>query len=147
MSLDGIEGGNHGISEASRSSNVQNTSSDDNDLHCKREGSIMNEVNQPVFLDEISSVDANSNKDDGLMDHCGILPNNCLPCLASTIPSIEKRRSSSSSPPNARKKGPMKLPFKWKEGHGSANLSEFIFSFNRKSSFLVLLAFEVSYFN
>ncbi|KAK4261226.1 hypothetical protein QN277_004255 [Acacia crassicarpa] len=134
VSLNGIEGSHGGcstdqvqklcdLSEACRSSNVQNISSDDNDSHCKRDGSIiMNEVNQPVFLDEISSVDANSNKDDGLMDHCGILPNNCLPCLASTIPSIEKRRSSSSSPPNSRKKAPMKVPFKWKDGHGIANL-------------------------
>ncbi|XP_054808538.1 uncharacterized protein LOC129310654 [Prosopis cineraria] len=142
VSLNGIEGGavsgfqlrdgGHGgstdqvqklgnLSEASRNSNVQIISSDDNDSHCKRDASV-NEVNQPVFLDEISSVDANSNKDDELMDHCGILPNNCLPCLASTIPSIEKRRSSCSSPPNARKKPPMKLPFKWKEGHGNANL-------------------------
>ncbi|XP_028754339.1 uncharacterized protein LOC114713834 [Neltuma alba] len=109
------------LSEASGTSNVRIISSDDNDSHCKRDGS-MNEVNQPVFLDEISSVDANSNKDDGLMDHCGILPNNCLPCLASTIPSTEKRRSSSSSPPSTRKKAPTKLPFKWKEGLGNANL-------------------------
>ncbi|KAF7809211.1 DUF1336 domain-containing protein [Senna tora] len=142
VSLNGIEGGlipnflikdaNHGgptdqgqrlgdLSEPARSSNAQIFSSDDNDSHCKRDGNL-NEVNQPVFLDEISSVDANSNKDDGLLDNCGILPNNCLSCLASTIPSIEKRRSSSSSPPNARKKAPIKLPFKWKEGHGNATL-------------------------
>lgn len=115
VSLSGIE--------AARSSNVQVLGLDDNDSHCKRDGNT-NEANQPVFLDEISSVDASSNKDDGLLDNCGILPNNCLPCLASTIPSIEKRRSSSSSPPNSRKKAPIKLPFKWKEGHGNATLRE-----------------------
>lgn len=68
----------------------------------------MIEVTEPVFLDDISSVDANSNKDEGILDNCGIIPNNCLPCLASTIPSLEKRRSC-SSPPNSKKKAPPKL--------------------------------------
>ncbi|BAT99338.1 uncharacterized protein HKW66_Vig0243690 [Vigna angularis] len=140
VSLSGIEGGsvlsfpssrnaNHGvstdqvqkqelqtshfanISEASRSSDVQYSGVD-----------VIDSPREPVFLDEISSVDANSNKDDGLLDNCGILPNNCLPCLASTISSVEKRRSSSSSPPNARKKTATKVSFKWKEGHGNATL-------------------------
>lgn len=141
VSLSGIEGGsvssfpssgdaNHGVStdhvqkqkellagsEAARSSDVQYFGVD-----------VIDSQREPVFLDEISSVDANSNKDDGLLDNCGILPNNCLPCLASTIPSVEKRRSSSSSPPNARKKPTTKLSFKWKEGHGNATLCELKF--------------------
>ncbi|XP_061366110.1 uncharacterized protein LOC133309360 [Gastrolobium bilobum] len=147
VSLNGIDGGsipsltssrdaNHGVSndqvqkskelsagysEAARSSDVQYFGGDVIDSQCKCDGNII-EVNEPVFLDEISSVDANSNKDDGLLDNCGILPHNCLPCLASTVPSLEKRRSSSSSPPSARKKSPMKLPFKWREGHGNSTL-------------------------
>lgn len=104
------------ISEAARNSDVQYFGVD-----------VIDSQHEPVFLDEISSVDATSNKDDGLLDNCGILPNNCLPCLASTIPSVEKRRSSSSSPPNARKKAPTKLSFKWKEGHGNATLCELKF--------------------
>lgn len=67
------------------------------------------EVNEAVFLDDISSVDASSNRDEGILDNCGILPNNCLPCLASTVPSFEKRRSSCSSPPSSRKKTPTKV--------------------------------------
>lgn len=114
------------ISEAARSSDVQYSGADAVDPQSKCDGSIV-EVNEPVFLDEISSVDASSNKDEGLLDNCGILPNNCLPCLASTIPSIEKRRSSSSSPPSARKKAPMKLSFKWREGHGNTTLCELKF--------------------
>ena len=86
------------ISEAARSSDVQHAGVDGN----------MIEVNEPVFLDDISSVDANSNKDEGILDNCGIIPNNCLPCLASTIPSLEKRRSC-SSPPSSKKKAPPKL--------------------------------------
>lgn len=113
VSLNGIEGGSvssfppsrdanqsqkPNISEAARSSDVQHVGVDGN----------MTEVNEPVFLDDISSVDANSNKDEGILDNCGIIPNNCLPCLASTIPSLEKRRSC-SSPPNSKKKAPPKL--------------------------------------
>ncbi|XP_073268147.1 uncharacterized protein [Populus alba] len=60
--------------------------------------------------------------EEGLLDNCGILPGNCLPCLASTVPPVEKRRSLSSSPPSARKKGALKLPFKWKEGNSSNTL-------------------------
>ncbi|TKY69759.1 hypothetical protein E2542_SST06041 [Spatholobus suberectus] len=106
-----LAGNSANISEAARSSDVQYFGVD-----------AIDSQHEPVFLDGISSVDTNSNKDDGLLDNCGILPNNCLPCLASTIPSVEKRRSSSSSPPNARKKAPTKLSFKWREGHGNATL-------------------------
>ncbi|XP_031386256.1 uncharacterized protein LOC116199844 isoform X2 [Punica granatum] len=61
-------------------------------------------------------------KEEGLLDNCGMIPGNCLPCLASTVPSIEKRRSLSSSPPSARKKVTSKLSFKWREGHPNATL-------------------------
>ncbi|KAJ0974207.1 hypothetical protein J5N97_016172 [Dioscorea zingiberensis] len=53
---------------------------------------------------------------DGILDNCGLLPNNCLPCLAPTALTVEKRRSPSSSPPHSRKKTPLKLSFKWKSG-------------------------------
>jgi len=139
VSLSGIEGGsvlsfpssriaNHGVStdqiqkqefQAGNFANISDVQYSGVD--------VIDSPREPVFLDEISSVDANSNRDDGLLDNCGILPNNCLPCLASTIPSVEKRRSSSSSPPNARKKTPTKGSFKWKEGHGNATLCELKF--------------------
>ncbi|KAI5580727.1 hypothetical protein BDE02_08G172800 [Populus trichocarpa] len=41
---------------------------------------------------------------------------------ASAVPSVEKRRSLSSSSPSARKKGALKPPFKWKEGNSSNTL-------------------------
>ncbi|CAL0311952.1 unnamed protein product [Lupinus luteus] len=123
VSLNGIEGGSISSFPSSRdanhrSSDLQHFGVDVNDSQSKFDGN----VNEAVFLDEISSVDASSNKDDKILDNCGILPNNCLSCLASTVPSIEKRRSSSSSPPSARKKAPMKLSFKSKEGHGNGTL-------------------------
>ncbi|KAL8142373.1 hypothetical protein V2J09_015405 [Rumex salicifolius] len=81
------------------------------------------EAKHPVFIDEIaSSADENSNKEAGILENCGIIPSNCLPCLASTVPSIEKRSSLSSSPQNSRKKAALKLSFKWKEGHANSAL-------------------------
>lgn len=77
---------------------------------------------KPVFLDEILSLDETAGRVDGLF-----LPNNCLPCLASTVPSVEKRRSLSSSPPSSRKKAALKLSFKWKEGHPNATLREYYY--------------------
>lgn len=82
---------------------------------------------QAVYLDEISgSSRENASKEDNLLDNCGILPNNCLPCLASAVSPIERRRSLSSSPPSARKKTALKLPLKWKEEHTATSLCEFI---------------------
>ncbi|KAF5939015.1 hypothetical protein HYC85_023274 [Camellia sinensis] len=75
----------------------------------------LNEEKQPVFRDEISSVDEGEGREDGLLDNCGMLPNNCLPCLATTVPSVDKRRSLISSPPSARKKAALKFSFKWRE--------------------------------
>lgn len=78
---------------------------------------------KPVFLDSCSAGET-AGGDDSLLDNCGILPNNCLPCLASTVHTVEKRRSLSSSPPSARKKASLKLSFKWKDGHPTAALCE-----------------------
>ncbi|KAL8533962.1 hypothetical protein ACS0TY_010111 [Phlomoides rotata] len=73
-------------------------------------------ISEPVFLDEISRPSGeNAGKD------CGILLDNCLPCLASTVPSVEKRRSLSSSPPSMRKKA-AKLSFKWRDEYNTATL-------------------------
>ncbi|KAK6252625.1 hypothetical protein QUC31_014345 [Theobroma cacao] len=110
------------VGEVTRNSNSQVLNSEDVNSQSKSDGP-SNKAKQPVFLDDIaSSVDEGSGKEEGLLDNCGILPSNCLPCLASTVPSIEKRRSLSSSPPSARKKNALKLPFKWREGHPNATL-------------------------
>ncbi|XP_055801354.1 uncharacterized protein LOC129870558 [Solanum dulcamara] len=72
---------------------------------------------QPV----LSSGNVGSSREDGLLENCGILSNNCLPRLTSTVVPVEKR-SLSSSPPSSRKKADLKLPFKWKEGNPCATL-------------------------
>ena len=77
----------------------------------------------------ILSVDVCANKEEGdVLENCGsILPNNCLPCIATTSPTVEKRRSFTSSPPNSAKKAALKLSFKWKSGeaHTAPALCEF----------------------
>lgn len=103
------------VNEVAQNSSFQVLGSDDNGAKPKGDGPSISEANEPVFLDEISSVDENSGKEDRSLDNCGILPSTCLPCLASVVPSVEK-------PPNARKKTALKLPFKWKEGHANATL-------------------------
>ncbi|KAL6983566.1 hypothetical protein U1Q18_016950 [Sarracenia purpurea var. burkii] len=66
------------------------------------------------------SKSVNEGGEGGPLDNCGILPNNCLPCLASTASSVDRRRSLSASPPSARKKAALKISFKWREVHPSA---------------------------
>ncbi|XP_071693743.1 uncharacterized protein [Rutidosis leptorrhynchoides] len=107
---------NHGDGEGRKSS----VHPEDMNPRLKSNGP-SNEI-KPVYIDEIcSSVEDNIEREDGLLD-CGIIPSNCLPCLAATIPSVEKRRSLSSSPPSLRKKATHKLSFKWKDGHPNANI-------------------------
>ncbi|GLT86350.1 hypothetical protein SLE2022_044950 [Rubroshorea leprosula] len=110
------------VSEVARHSNSLVFNSDDVDSQSKSDGP-SNEAKQPVFVDDISSsVDESADKEEGLLDNCGILPSNCLPCLASTVPPVEKRRSSCSSPPSVKKKAALKLSFKWREGHSNSAL-------------------------
>ncbi|XP_023516868.1 uncharacterized protein LOC111780618 [Cucurbita pepo subsp. pepo] len=96
---------------------------DDAEHQLKGHGGHSSEANEPVFVDDISSTAGESSaKGDGILDNCGILPSNCLPCLASTINSVDKRKSLSSSPPSGLKKAALKLSFKWKEGNPNAAL-------------------------
>lgn len=109
------------ISEISKGSNAQVSNSDGVASQSK------SEVKQPVFADEISSsVEESPSKEEGLLDNCGIIPNNCLPCLASTVPSVEKRRSLNFSPPRSFKKASSKLSFKWRDGHTNSTLCEYL---------------------
>ena len=105
------------ISESVRNSDAEFLDVDAANSHGKCDRRV-NEANEPVFLDEFSSVDAGSKWDDGDLHNCGILPCNCLSCLSST-----DQRSLCFSPPNStRKKDLMKHSFK---GSGNATLCEF----------------------
>ncbi|KAK1437790.1 hypothetical protein QVD17_03588 [Tagetes erecta] len=115
MSLNGSEG----ASRASIASLRDVNPGDETNPRTRCDGP--NEI-KPVYLDDISSsVDDSTAREDGLLD-CGVIPSNCLPCLAATVPSVEKRTPLSSSPPNARKKATHKLSFKWKDGHPNTNI-------------------------
>lgn len=74
----------------------------------------MNDSRQPVFLHEISTINVSYRRVGGLMNNGGILSNNCLPCLASIVYSVDKR---SSTTPSVRKKVASKLAFKWRDGY------------------------------
>ncbi|CAL5442964.1 unnamed protein product [Camellia sinensis] len=50
------------------------------------------EMKTPVFLDEDGS---DKDHETRVLHNCGLLPNTCLPCLASTVPLDEKRRPQS----------------------------------------------------
>ncbi|KAI3977966.1 hypothetical protein MKX01_032343, partial [Papaver californicum] len=76
----------------------------------------------PVCPDEHSGDSGETHageKDKEVLDHCGILPHVCLPCLASTVPSIEKRKTLDPLSPSTRKKTASKHSFRWKEGHSN----------------------------
>ncbi|MCL7037374.1 hypothetical protein MKW94_026674 [Papaver nudicaule] len=78
-----------------------------------------------VSHDEISTQSVDESIDrgtGGILDSCGILPNNCLPCLASTVSSVDKRRSLSPGPPSMRRKASLKLSFKWRDANSSSAL-------------------------
>lgn len=70
----------------------------------------------------------------GILHNCGLLPNNCLPCLAGTTSSVEKVRSLNSSPPSMKKKAALRLSFKWRDGQPNPTL--------RKGCFLFLYCFH-----
>lgn len=114
------------VCEVSKTQNfLALTNSDDFDSQPRCDGPL-NEANQPVYLDEISSsADGSLGKGEGILDNCGILPSNCLPCLPSTVPAVEKRRSSSPCPPSSRRKITSKLSFKWREANANGALCEY----------------------
>ncbi|CAE5957096.1 unnamed protein product [Arabidopsis arenosa] len=112
LSLNGSE--RVSLSSTTTTSSTRDTDSNEVMSQSKSDGDL-NDTKQPDLVD--------SSADEGLLENCRILPSNCLPCLnTTTVPSIDKRRSLSSSPPSSRKKTSLKLSYKWREGHASGAL-------------------------
>ncbi|CAL9214416.1 unnamed protein product [Arabidopsis halleri] len=112
LSLNGSE--RVSLSSTTTTSSTRDTDSNEVMPQSKSDGDL-NDTKQPDLVD--------SSADEGLLENCRILPSNCLPCLnTTTVPSIDKRRSLSSSPPSSRKKTSLKLSYKWREGHASGAL-------------------------
>lgn len=115
--------GNSAHDHVSRSANNEQSvvlQTSEADSQSKIDGSL-NHVSSPVYVDEMHrhSVDEGSIREEGeVLDPCGILPNACLPCLASTTTLSDRRRSLSPGPPSTRKK---KLSFKWRSMEGHSN--------------------------
>ncbi|XVF58178.1 hypothetical protein PTKIN_Ptkin07bG0042500 [Pterospermum kingtungense] len=76
----------------------------------------------PVFVDDISSESTRVDEKQEL-HHVGLLSNACLPCIPSTVaPSLEKKRSFNPGSLSSRKKAPLRLSFKWREGQVNPTL-------------------------
>ncbi|OMO52773.1 hypothetical protein COLO4_36987 [Corchorus olitorius] len=69
--------------------------------------------------------------------HAGLLPNACLPCIPSTAPSLEKKGSFSSGTVCSRRKAPLKLSFKLRDGHANQTLGLLDVLGGKRNQFLV----------
>lgn len=91
---------------------------DSNIMQSKANGSRSNDQVTPVYADEVSNVSVGGQEEN---NHSGILPNNCLPFLASTVASIDKKRPLSPGTPSSKRKLSLKLSFKRREGNVVTN--------------------------
>uniref|UniRef100_A0A7N0ZXQ6 Protein ENHANCED DISEASE RESISTANCE 2 C-terminal domain-containing protein n=1 Tax=Kalanchoe fedtschenkoi TaxID=63787 RepID=A0A7N0ZXQ6_KALFE len=109
-----VNNGQSSFFESLKSPTARVSHSDDVDCQSKS----LNDVKQSVFTGDISSAShERPDREEGILDNCGILPHNCLPCLASVIPFDEKKRYQSSGSQSFHKKIASKVSFKSKEGH------------------------------
>lgn len=76
-----------------------------------------------VFVDDISSESIRGDEKQAA-HHVELLPNTCLPCLQSTAPSLERKRSFNPSTLSSKKKAHLKLSFKWRDGHANPTSGE-----------------------
>lgn len=94
------------------------------------EQALMNSVSNPksfVSHEDLSVISMQENvcgEEESVLNNCGILPNNCLPCLVVATSTAEKRKAQSSSPPNSAKKASLKLSFKRKSGEAHATSTQ-----------------------
>ncbi|KAL3841012.1 hypothetical protein ACJIZ3_025603 [Penstemon smallii] len=125
LSQNGIDGTDwdSSTSNSARNSVSELAKSSVSDSRMKPDGP-SNETKKPVFVNEISNSPGENagGENNSMFDNCGILSNNCLPCLATTVPSVEKRRSLDYSPQGIRKKASLKLSFKWRDEHSVPTL-------------------------
>lgn len=101
-----------------------------------------------VSTGEASTVHADEIGEDKklTLDHCGILPNACLPCLSSNALAVEKRRPQSPDTPSSRRKSLSKLSFKWREGSSDTTLRECSTYFFTCRTYFVFWFFCISQF-
>ncbi|KAG6536320.1 hypothetical protein ZIOFF_001374 [Zingiber officinale] len=139
LSLNGIEGEAIVSPKAFRDDNLGVTGPDNlciismDQQKGQRTGeqSLMNSVSNPksfVSHEDLSVISMQENdcgEEESVLNNCGILPNNCLPCLVVATSTVEKRKAIGSSPPNSAKKASLKLSFKRKSGEAHATSTQF----------------------
>lgn len=64
---------------------------------------------------QLKSDGSDSDNEAGVLQNCGLLTNNCLPCLASDGYSDENKRPQSPTTPSTRKKTASLFSFKWRD--------------------------------
>ncbi|KAB5516314.1 hypothetical protein DKX38_026962 [Salix brachista] len=87
---------------------------DSNNVQFKANDSRVDDQVTPVYAKEVSNVSVGGQEEN---NHSGILPNNCLPFLASSAASIDKKRPLSPGTPSSKRKPSRKFSFKWREGN------------------------------
>lgn len=87
---------------------------DSNNVQFKANDSRVDDQVSPVYAKEVSNVSVGGQEEN---NHSGILPNNCLPFLASSAASIDKKRPLSPGTPSSKRKPSRKFSFKWREGN------------------------------
>lgn len=100
-------------------------------------GSLENGVRSSMSNEDAVSFSGADNTHGGerILEVCGLLPNNCLPCIASAVGVSEKKRTLSSSPTHSMRMPSLKLSFKKKSGeaHPSSTLRKHFLSHLVKS--------------
>ncbi|ESW23166.1 hypothetical protein PHAVU_004G024000 [Phaseolus vulgaris] len=94
-----------------------------------KDSSTMKSDGPRAYFDSVSTGEVSSGHADDIgedrkltLDHCGILPNTCLPCLSSNALAVEKRRPMSPDTPSSQRKSLSKLSSKWREGSSDMTL-------------------------
>lgn len=104
----------HEAASASSKSSIKDVNHEDSGSTDRKQKGIKHTDNMSR-----SSVDGVAELGEGdMLNNCGILQNNCLPCLASAAPSTDKKGSQTSSPPHSKRKATLRLSFKWRAGEG-----------------------------
>jgi len=109
-----------------------------------KDSSTMKSDGPRAYFDSVSTGEVSSGHADDIgedrkltLDHCGILPNTCLPCLSSNALAVEKRRPMSPDTPSSQRKSLSKLSSKWREGSSDMTLREYsAYFFPCKNRFL-----------
>ncbi|XP_077211861.1 uncharacterized protein LOC143847075 [Tasmannia lanceolata] len=124
LSLNGFEGASISSFSSLKNANHEDINGNTPSIPSCTDHPKLGELSVENSTCEHTSDPGANREDEGVLAHCGSLPNACLPCLVPTAFTMDKKKSLSPSPPSSRKKAALKLPFKWRsmEGHATPTL-------------------------